>query len=589
MRSIIERRTHRAGGARRWAERGVGLCIAGSLAGCYTGAEFAADGDPGVPEGSTSESGDEGGSTGDPPFSCETPSMGFVGYRRLTRAQYDNAIRDLLGFDDAPADAFTPDEKIGPFTSNSVSPVGTLQLEQYMRAAEELATRAVQEDLDGRLGCAVPDAGQGWPESSTCLDDFIRDFGSRVYRRPLDQDERERYRLMYQGAAQTTDDPRDGLRVVIQGMLQSPFFLYHVEQGQPAEADGEIVALTDYEVASRLSFLLWNTIPDDELRSSAEAGALGTADAVEQQVVRMLEDPRAREGIAGFHEQWLEIEDLASTGKHPDVFPQYDEALAAAMLEETVEFAYRTLTEGDGRLEMLLRGSHTYTEDPALLALYGAELPADHTPGEPIALDPSQRGGLLTHASVLASHAHTDQTSPVHRGVFVRQNLLCHILPSPPPDVDDTPPDPDPNATTRERFAEHTEDPTCAACHDLIDPIGFAFEHYDGIGAYRTQENGTEIDASGELVATEDIDGPFVGVHELSERLLGSAQVQQCVSRQWFRFAFGRVESDADQCSLETVDEAFVASGYHVPTLIGALVRSDAFRLRRVQGSLGGE
>ncbi len=570
---------------------GRGLLLASSLGlgGCYSGVgSFAGDNPRGPGDAADDPDAESGDSSGGEPSSssCETASVGFVGYRRLTRAQYNNAVADLLGFDDAPADVFTPDEKIGPFTSNSVSPVGTLQLEQYMRAAEDLATRAVEVDLDGRLGCAVPEAGQGWPESSTCLDDFIDEFGARVYRRPLDDDERARYRLIYEEAAASTDDPRDGLRVVIQGMLQSPFFLYHVEQGEPlGGGDDTIVALTDHEIAARLSFLLWNTIPDQELREHADAGALETSEELQAQVIRMLQDPRAREGIAGFHRQWLEIEDLHSTEKNPEVFPQYDAALAAAMQEETEQFAYRTVADGDGRLETLLLGSHTYTEDPALLDLYGVELPPDHTPGDPVALDPSQRGGLLTHASVLASHAHADQTSPVHRGVFVRQNLLCQILPSPPPDVDDTPPDPDPDATTRERFAQHTEDPSCAACHLLIDPIGFGFENYDGIGTFRAEENGAPVDASGELRGTDDIDGPFVGVDELSERLAASEQVQQCISRQWFRFAFGRLEGDADECSLETIDEAFSASDHHIPALIAALVRSDAFRLRRLQGS----
>ncbi len=576
---------------------GLCLCATSSLAlGCYTGVELdgsePGDGvesdsaDAGDPDDDDGGSGDEtGGEPSEDPESCDAPSVGFVGYRRLTRAQYDNAIRDLLGFDDSPSSEFTPDEKIGPFTSNSVSPVGTLQLEQYMRAAEDLAVRAVEEDLAGRVGCEVPASGQDWADSD-CLAEYIGDFGARVYRRPLDAAEQQRYRQMYGDAIAVTDDAADGIRVVIQAMLQSPFFLYHLEIGEPLEGgDDSLIALTDHEVASRLSFLLWNTIPDDTLRTLADAGSLSTPDQIEEEAMRMLQDPRARDGITQFHTQWLEIEDLESVAKNPEAFPGFDAALAEAMQEDTAEFAYRTLVDGDGTLDALLLGNQTYTEDPALLELYGVERPAGHVSGEPIPLDASQRAGLLTQPSVLATHAHAEQTSPVHRGVFVRQNMLCFILPSPPPDVDDTPPDPDPNATTRERFDEHTADPSCAGCHVLIDPIGFGFENYDAIGAFRSEENGIPVDASGELASTVDIDGTFDGAIELSERLASSTQVQQCVSRQWFRFAFGRMENEADTCSLETMDALFADSGHHIPTLIGALVRTDAFRLRAFEGS----
>jgi hypothetical protein len=250
------------------------------------------------------------------------------------------------------------------------------------------------------------------------------------------------------------------------------------------------------------------------------------------------------------------------------------------MKAETAEFANWVLTEGDGNLTTLLTADFTITEDPTLLALYGVTLPPDHVPGEPVPLDATQRAGLLTQAAVMTKHAHADQTSPVHRGKLVRENLLCQMLAPPPPDVDNVPPEPDPNATTRERFEQHRTDPTCFACHNLIDGIGFGFEHYDADGAWRDMDGVNPVDASGWIVGT-DFDGDFVGATVLAQNMAGSELVQQCVARQWFRYAFGRAEQVEDQCTTDALDTAFAEANLDVKALIRQLALSDAFRFRR--------
>jgi hypothetical protein len=214
-----------------------------------------------------------------------------------------------------------------------------------------------------------------------------------------------------------------------------------------------------------------------------------------------------------------------------------------------------------------------------LLKLYGAT--ASSAADGTTALDPSQRAGLLTQAAFLSAHAHANQTSPVHRGLAVRKNLLCTDLPDPPANVNNNPPAPDPNATTRQRFEQHRTDPSCAGCHQLLDPIGVGFENYDAIGAYRTQENGLAVDARGEVFGADATSGPFVGAIELAQRLSTSAQVRACVQKQWFRFALGRLEGADDACSLASVDRAFTAGDFNVKSLLLALVTSDAFRYRR--------
>ena len=232
-------------------------------------------------------------------------------------------------------------------------------------------------------------------------------------------------------------------------------------------------------------------------------------------------------------------------------------------------------------LSTLLTAPYTVI-DETLADIYGVTLPADHQPGDVVDLDPSQRAGLLTQAGMLAAHAHFNQSSPVHRGVIVRESFLCQPLPPPPEDVDDSPPDPDPNATTRERFGEHTENPACAGCHVLIDGIGFGFENYDAVGAYRTMEGTLPVDASGEVTQAEGIEGPFDGVIELAAKLASSPDVEACVAQQWFNYALGRVQSDNDVCSTDLLLTGFVESGGNVRELMLALVATDAFRLRRV-------
>jgi hypothetical protein len=550
-----------------------------ALAGCYTGAngerstagqdagESADDGvDDGVDDGSDT-AGDDG-----PVGLCGDAEVGLTDLRRLTAAQYDNTIRDLLGIEGNPAAAFSADERVGPFKSNVAAPIGDLQAEQYMAAAEALGYEAVS-DLNALLPCD-PTAGE-----DACAGQFIAEFAPRAYRRPITDAEAASLLEVY-NEGKTEADFTNGIRLVVQGVLQSPYFLYHVEFGTGEGSDGSIVTLTEHELASRLSYFLWDTMPDDELFAAADADELSTEEGMTAQVDRMLADPRARVAIASFHLQWLGVDEVEGVEKSPDFYPSFTPDLAIAMREETAAFASAVVLDGDGTLASLLTADYTYTEDPALLAMYGVTLPADHVPGDPVALPAGQRAGLLTQASVMTRHAHANQTSPVHRGKMVRENLLCQILAPPPPEVDNVPPSPDPDATTRERFEQHRADPSCAACHNLIDGFGFGFEHYDGMGAWRDMDGVNPVDATGWVIGT-DFDGDFDGAVALAQNLASSELVAECVGRQWFRFAFGRVESSDDECTTDALDTAFAESGQDVKALIRQLVLSDSFRFRR--------
>jgi hypothetical protein len=297
----------------------------------------------------------------------------------------------------------------------------------------------------------------------------------------------------------------------------------------------------------------------------------------------MLQDPRAGDAIASFAEQWTGVDELEHIEKDSNLFPNFTPTLAEAMRHDAGEFAKHVLLTGDGRFETLMTASYTLTTDPELLALYGVTRPANHLQGQPIPLDPTQRAGILLQPGVMAAHAHPNQTSPIRRGVMVREDIFCQVLAPPPPNVDNAPPSPDPSASTRERFAQHTEDASCRGCHQLIDPLGFGLENYDAMGAFRTEEGTLPIDASGEFIAT-DIDASFNGGVELTQAIATSEVAQECVSMQLFRFALGRAETREDSCTIDFLAETFTESQHDMRALMRALVLSDAFRFRRAPG-----
>lgn len=526
----------------------------------------------GTAEGGTESGATEGGeSTGAESTCPDGPSVGPWYLRRLTGEQLDNTVRDLLGTDRRPSESLPPDEAVGPFSSNVTAPVTNAMVGDFMDVAEELAAEAVA-DLDALLPCDPIVMGE-----DACASAFVDEFGLRAYRRPLTADERTALIGLYEAGRDDTGFEA-GIRLVVQAALQSPYFLYHAEFGEGADADGGAVALAQYELAGRLSYFLWNTMPDDELFAAAAAGTLADPEGLRVQAERMVADGRARDAIASFHLQWLGIAGIDSAEKDVAAFPEFTPALRRSMKTETATFADYVIRFTDGTLGTLLTAPYSFP-DGGGFGVYGVQRPQGYDGTAPVGLDPSQRAGLLTHPSVLAVHAHAAQSSPIRRGVLLRENLLCQMLPEPPPDVDNTPPDLDPDATTRERFEQHRANPSCAACHELIDPIGFGFEHYDAVGRYRDVEYGQPIDGSGALGGT-DVDGSFDGAVELAYRLAQSDEVRSCVATQWFRFAFGRIETEADECARTAIDDAFADSGYRIADLMLAIVASDAFRYR---------
>ncbi|HVJ16504.1 MAG TPA: DUF1588 domain-containing protein, partial [Polyangiaceae bacterium] len=473
-------------------------------------------------------------------------------------------VRALLGTALEPARDFPPDSPGGGFSSNRGDAASQLGVEKLMLAAEALAAEAVTK-LATLAPCTAttPDAA--------CARQFYTDFGRKAYRRNLDQSELDELGQLYSWG-ETNGGVSLAYQIVIERVLQSPHFFYHVERTGAPLAGTNIAPLTGASMADRLAAFIWHSLPDVALLDAAERGELDTPAGVAAQAERMLADAKGRDGVVEFFNQYLDIEKLPTTEKG-GTYPAYTPAVRAEMWNETASFVDFVLRQGDAKLETLLT-SPLAMPSPNLAPLYGI------APGPTFApMDATVRSGILTHPAVLAVHAHSDQSSPVRRGAFIRDRVLCTPLPDPPPDVNANPPVVSPDATTRQRFEQHRALPTCASCHSLIDPVGFAFERYDGMGMYRTMDGSLPIDTTGALTGTQDIDGAFQDGVELTRRFATSKQVRECMATQWLRYAVRRAEAPADACSQEQITKDFRESG-DMKQLVRAVVQSDAFRYK---------
>ncbi|MDD9965774.1 MAG: DUF1592 domain-containing protein [Myxococcales bacterium] len=509
----------------------------------------------------------------------EPPEPGPSPIRRMTRFEYNNSVFQLFGQNTRPADAFSPDQEAQGFTNQAEAlVVSPLLAEQYADAAEKIADAHADKIMAELSGC---DAGNEEQCRASVLD-WLTSFGARIYRRPLSDEEIDELLELFGAATEMGEgafDPYVGVSVTLSAMLQSPYFLYRIESGQ--EDDGDVMRLTPHEMASRLAFLFWNSTPDAILLEKADAGGLSTRAEIRAEAERLVVAPRAREAVKNFHREWLglrDIEGLAAIGKDLEIYPDYEESILPLLQQEAEEFFDHAIYEEDASLMTLLTAPWTMM-NAELAAFYGVEGPTGDE-FEKVALDADKYSGFLTQGGLLAVHAKPNRSSPIHRGLFVRERLFCQIPPSPPDNVPE-PPEVDTSLTTREQFAMHEAEPVCAGCHQQIDPIGLGFEHFDGLGRYRDKEWGLEIDASGEIIGTSDADGEFDGVTELGQILANSRQVSDCLVTQWFRYAYGRSPVEEDEPTLTFLQDAFEAADYDIKGLLVALTQTDTFLYRK--------
>ncbi|WP_437952005.1 DUF1592 domain-containing protein [Sorangium sp. So ce296] len=499
---------------------------------------------------------------------------------RLTHAQYDNSIRDLFGKDMKASASFLADPAFEGFDNNAKGLVVSDRLARdYRRAAEAIAADVVVDQAV--LGDILPCAPEG--DGAACARQLIRELGKRVYRRPLSAEQEAAYVAAYargDGLFESGTPFEQGVRHVIEAMLQSPHFLYRVELSE--ELDGEqIIPLDGYEVATRLSYLLWNSLPDDALLAAAERGALGSPEGIEAEARRMVDDPKAVSALDDFHRQWLHMSRYADLSKDPALYEGFDASVSSAMLAETQAFIRHVILEMEGDYRTLMTAPVGFVNDK-LAPIYGVEgsftSELVETP-----LDPASRAGLLTQAGFLASHAFARETSPIHRGVFIQRQILCADLPDPPANINtELPPKQGEIRTTRDQVEAHTSPKACSSCHGLINPPGFAFEHYDAVGRYREDERGEPIDASGTM-AVGEAEIRFDGAVDLAKQLAESPVAERCYLTNWYRYGNARQLSREDACTIDDLDAKLGASGYNIKELLVALTQTKTFRYRAVE------
>ncbi len=488
--------------------------------------------------------------------------------RLLTRFELDNTLRDLLADGTRPARAGLPAEPLALGLDNNTDVYTVTQpfQSQLLDVAEQAAARAVAGHFNELVPCAGRDL--------SCGAQFIEGFGRRAFRRPLSPDEQETFVQLFD-ATLTSEGFDAAVESTVTAVLMSPQFLYRLERfGAGDTAQG----VDAHALASRLSYFLWGTMPDGELLAAASTGELVGPGGLETQTRRMLADPRAADPAAHFFALWLHTDALAGLEKDTTVYPAFTPGLRASWQRSIELFVgdtfSRTPTLGD-----VLTSSVLYVDD-AMGGMYGNGPVAPGAGFMRVEMPAAQRTGLITQPGFLAQLSGPNQSSPVRRGVFVLEKVMCLSVPPPPPSVNAVPPKLDPSLTTRERYAVHGETRGCSGCHTLIDGIGFGFEHYDGIGAWRDTDNGKPVDATGEVTESNGaaLDGPYDGARELLGRLSSSRQVTDCMASQWYRLALGRVETGGDQCSVTRAQDAFFEGGGDFAALRTAIVLSPAFR-----------
>lgn len=567
------------------------LALVGLLAGCSSEAGPVRPGESISPPAATDGTGTSPTSPSTPSMPTATPTattpiapidppsngvLGPIALRRLNSLEYDATVQALLMVAPGSTAKFLPDDtNLGYKNMADVLRVTPLLAERYAATARNLAAGL---DVAAVAPCAVGAAPRG------CAETFVQSFGALAFRRPFTALEVSQYAAIFEGELGRTNYA-NGIRLVVEAMLQSPHFLYKTELGEGA---GQHRKLTSFEMASQISYLATGSMPDAELRQAAQAGQLELASEREAQLRRLLATERGVSWFTSFVTQWLGIDDAGYLSKDQGAYPSYTSALSAAVAEESRRFIGSVITDHGGSLPGLFTATWSVANDK-LAAHYG--LPPGSATWQQVTLPTAERLGILTQSAFLVSTSKQQDSFPIRRGKVLRSRVLCADVPPPPPGImiEQAPLSDD--LTTRERFLEHQKLGTvCAGCHRLIDPLGFGFENYEPTGAYRTTENGHPIDASGDIVeVAPEIDGPFANALEFTQRVAPSAVLADCVAREALRWAIGRVTQEApaedprvlrDWALIQAGATRLKASSSDLRELLAALVLRDEYPFR---------
>lgn len=497
--------------------------------------------------------------------SADELGVGEVGMRRLTAYEYDNLLRDLLGDDTRPATTVLPEDLRTPYDNAYDDQVPSQVLIEGLETLARDAAQSLVLDASRRdavVGCTPAD-----PTDVACLRSFIEHTGRLAWRRPLTPAEVDDLLALGSSFMEQTGEPYAGIEVVLRAFLQSAELVYRLELGTPVNGQPDLYELNGYEIASRMAFLLWGSIPDDALLDLAAGGGLDTPAVRRDVAVTMLADPRARRQLDRFHAMWLGYETLPHA---PDI--------TSRMRQESAALLERVIFDEPQSWLALFESTESFLDD-TLAAHYG--LPAVGS-SEPIWVDVSASGrqGLLSHGSFLSAASNPGDTSPTKRGKLIRERLMCDPVPPPPPNVPaDDPPDETLGNCKIDQYAVHREDPGCASCHSLMDPIGFGLENYDRAGVFRDHDDGKPeciIAGDGELTGI----GTFNGPAELSTMLVAEELLDACAVKQLYQYTMGRELDEQDDAAVGTLVEGFVESGHRFDELVLSLVGHEAFGYR---------
>lgn len=523
------------------------------------------------------------GNTGDAPTSAKAVPV----LRRLTHSQYNHTVQDLLGEESNPADQFPPEDFVNGFKGQyQTQDIGPLLADAYSAAAEKLARNAFRGGDTHHLIPCKPTS----PNDAVCRAKFVRSFGLKAFRQPLSGAEMQRYETLFKEEALAKHDFLKGAQIVVEAMLQSPEFLFRVENGSNP-------ASRAYEAATKLSYFLWDSMPDDALFRAAASGELNTPEGFERAARRMLADPRAHRSVDEYASEWLRFDRVLSAVKDRRAYPQFTPELAQAMTEETRRLIADAVWNNRNFLDIFTADYAFVNAD--LAAVYGLPAPATEF-GKVAFPGTSDRAGLTGEAGFLSLTSKPGETSPTARGLFVREQFLCQHVPDPPPGVNTNLPQlsEDKPMTNRERLAIHRNNESCATCHNLIDPIGFGLEKYDGVGKYRANLKlrifsmaheklkdkpktfELPLDTSGAIAGIPDSN--FSSPKDLGRILAGSKQCQECLVKQLFRYEEGRMESFTDRPVLDRVNGDFRNSGYHFQDLMVSVLKWTEFPPGRI-------
>ncbi len=514
------------------------------------------------------------------------PDPGRVTARRLNRAEYNNTVRDLLGVDFEPAAAFPVDDSgYGFDTIGDVLTLSPLLMEKYLDAAETISARAMEADLtrirdegdaEHILICGhAPDA-----HTAACARRLCRNLAERAFRRPVSSREVRRLQEIFARSREDGAAFHEAMEHVSQAVLVSPHFLFRIEQSRPSIGSKDIRSVGDYEMASRLSYFLWSSMPDDRLIRLAKGRRLRDRGVIESEVARILQDPKSEALVENFAGQWLELRNMDEIQPDTDRFPEFDDSLRSAMRDET-EMLFTTIVAEDLSVLRFLDADFTFVNEQ-LADHYGIE-GVDGPALRRVTLAGSQRGGLLSHASVLTLTSYPTRTSPVLRGKWVLENLLGAPPPPPPANV---PPLDEKKAETaqslRAQLEQHRADPGCASCHSRMDPLGFGLENYDPIGRWRESQSGAPIDSSGELPSGERFSTP----PELRTVLLAHREeFVRCLVEKMMIYALGRGLERYDKLAVDKICEEMKQNDYRFSSLVIGIADSFPFQKRRGEES----